>query len=202
MPPPTQEIETTNESTHKVEEKTQASWDLAEEHVRAAFRIAVKTPRGTRVPPDVEGGQANDNSSSDKYMHPSHSKIQGQKHKPRDETLRKRREDPGGETTIQTISAAAAAQNLAVFLKTKATFIKQSTQTNTDMMEAYMEAKNLYLGSLRVRKALLGDAHPDTVTTKFSLAELLEILGDADGARNLREDILKAYQVSEKDVAS
>jgi hypothetical protein len=101
--------------------------------------------------------------------------------------------------SIQTISAAAAAQNLAVFLKTQADFHRNATR-KVDGMEAYAEAKNLYLGSLRVRKVLLGESHPDTIATKFSLAELMDsALGDTEGAKILREEILNAYEVSESE---
>ena len=51
---------------------------------------------------------------------------------------------------------------------------------------------------MRVRTALKGDIHPDTVATKFSLAELIDALGDEEGANVLRQQLLDAYQVEEE----
>eukprot|EP00559_Dactyliosolen_fragilissimus_P007498 CAMPEP_0184869746 /NCGR_PEP_ID=MMETSP0580-20130426/35097_1 /TAXON_ID=1118495 /ORGANISM="Dactyliosolen fragilissimus" /LENGTH=483 /DNA_ID=CAMNT_0027371415 /DNA_START=399 /DNA_END=1853 /DNA_ORIENTATION=- len=111
---------------------------------------------------------------------------------------------------VRTISAAAAAQNLAVFLKSRAdlnglsSHIKgqyqrqqQQKQQHTDREDMYAEAMSLYRKALLVRTELKGHAHPDTVITKFSLAELLEKVGDAKGAEQLRNQILDSYNVRE-----
>jgi tetratricopeptide (TPR) repeat protein len=91
-------------------------------------------------------------------------------------------------SSICTLSAASAAQNLAVFLKSRA--IVQQPQTDEDSLH---EAKQLYQQVLHVRSELLHETHPDTVATKFSLAELLAVLGDEDGANKIREEILESH---------
>ena len=190
-------------------------WDLAEVHLRSAFRTAVQNPRG-RIVLDVN--PTNTQQSNTPSLLPKKDRSKGKKERRKDvkehkSMLRQRTADMEeeeeeekengtfGDFTIQTASAAAAAQNLAVFLKTKADFEKNnSTQTAllNHMEEYYAQAKTLYLGSLRVRKMVLGDSHPDTIATKFSLAELLDVLGDVDGAKLLREEIVDAYHVLEK----
>jgi hypothetical protein len=106
-----------------------------------------------------------------------------------------------GDVSICTLSSAAAGQNLAVFLKSRADLISNSADADPslDSDDMYAEAKNLYLGALRVRIELRGDNHPDTVATKFSLAELIEAVGDEAGANVLRQELLDAYQVEEHD---
>ena len=64
----------------------------------------------------------------------------------------------------------------------------------------YAESHRLYESALQVRSELRGKHHPDVVTTKFSLAELLATTGDEEGANALRSEILAAYDVTEKDV--
>lgn len=84
------------------------------------------------------------------------------------------------------------------------------------------EARHLYEAALHVRSSLLPPHHPDVVATKFSLAELLDapsregggevlaekflhpVIGrgseaDVKRANALREEILSAYNVEEKD---
>lgn len=100
---------------------------------------------------------------------------------------------------IQTLSAAAAAQNLAVFLKTRGTDIQDDGTAKVLDEDALAEAKQLYEHALEVRTALLHKAHPDIVATKFSLAELLAAVGDEDGANALREEIVEVYDVEERD---
>lgn len=84
---------------------------------------------------------------------------------------------------ITTLSAASAAQNLAVVLKTRATL---SSPTNESLLE---EAKKLY-----EQTALLHDAHPNAVATKYSLAELYTVIGDEDTANELRREIMNSYK--------
>ena len=113
-----------------------------------------------------------------------------------------------GDTSICTLSSAAAAQNLAVFLKSRADLLVHSSTSSSsnqkemdqslDSDDMYAEAMNLYLGALRVRTALKGVFHPDTVATKFSLAELIDAVGDEAGANVLRQELLDAYQVEER----
>jgi hypothetical protein len=75
------------------------------------------------------------------------------------------------------------------------------------------EAHHLYEAALHVRCQLLPPHHPDVVATKFSLAELLDaskehaLAGlksgteeDRERANALREEILSAYNVEEKEI--
>jgi tetratricopeptide (TPR) repeat protein len=91
---------------------------------------------------------------------------------------------------ITTLSAAAAAQSLAVILKTRAIL-----QTPKDE-DALGEAKQLYEQALKVRVELLYEAHPDAVATKFSLAELVAIY-DEERANAMRQEIMDSYNVTE-----
>jgi len=89
---------------------------------------------------------------------------------------------------IQTLSAAAAAQNLAVFLKSRAV---TSDPPDKDMLK---EAQSLYKQVLDVRLKLLpSKTHPDVYATQFSLAEVLQAMGDEEAANALRQEILDTY---------
>ncbi|KAL3779205.1 hypothetical protein HJC23_006019 [Cyclotella cryptica] len=142
---------------------------------------------------------------------------------------------------VTTLSAATAAQNLAVFLKnysdwlrlsllddpskysdSEASHLPQQQQQRGEQLrllsKVIQEARHLYEASLHVRTQLLAPHHPDVVATKFSLAELLDapkegllgtylgdgvsvVGGESDGRRAnaLREEILSAYNVEERD---
>ena len=100
-------------------------------------------------------------------------------------------DDKEAYRNISTLSAAAAAQNLAVILKTRATL---SSPFHEEFLE---EAKQLYKRALHVRTEFLHDAHPDTVATKYSLAELMEVVGDTEGANILRQEIMDSYNITE-----
>lgn len=215
-----------------VSKYTREKWDAAEEHLRAAFRTAVHNPRGERVEvPKVADASASDSdSSTDGGIPKKSSKNLSKKEKKKEAKLRrqlKRRQQEkstgavglGGNTngnvnsgfgvgdiSICTLSSAAAGQNLAVFLKSRADLLVHSAEPSAsnadsdpslDSDDMYAEAKNLYLGALRVRTALKGEFHPDTVATKFSLAELVDAVGDEAGANILRQELLDAYQVEE-----
>jgi tetratricopeptide (TPR) repeat protein len=91
---------------------------------------------------------------------------------------------------ITTLSAAAAAQSLAVILKTRAALESPMDE------DSLAEAKQLYEQALKVRTELLYDAHPDTVSTKFSLAELIAI-NDEERANAMRQEIMDVYSVTE-----
>lgn len=121
------------------------------------------------------------------------------------EALKTATENPRGAKAenvegINTLSAASVAQNLAIFLKTRGTEVVDDEGTLKVVDEgAVAEAKQLYEQVLKVRTALLHYAHPDLIATKFSLAELLEVIDDEKGATDLREDIMKTYGVEEVD---
>ena len=93
---------------------------------------------------------------------------------------------------VTTLSAATAAQNLAVFLKHYSDWMRLSLmdENNTQQQQAepsqqqiqstkalnqtIQEAQHLYESALHVRKSILPSHHPEVVATKFSLAELLD----------------------------
>lgn len=134
---------------------------------------------------------------------------------------------------ITTLSAATAAQNLAVFLKNYSDWMRlslvddannddrhprqQQQQKRVLINQIIQEARHLYESALYVRSKILPTHHPEVVATKFSLAELLdspkvslstmEPAGeDNDGldsarANALREEILSAYDISEREEA-
>lgn len=109
---------------------------------------------------------------------------------PRGKSIRKSKKTKiktGGKNSIETLSAAAAAQNLAVFLKSRA---MTEDPHNQEMMD---EAKKLYTEVQKVRSQLLPKQHPDLFSTKHSLAELLEVTGDSEAANALRQEIIDSY---------
>jgi Tfp pilus assembly protein FimV len=61
------------------------------------------------------------------------------------------------------------------------------------------EAKHLYESVLHIRNQVQAKDHPDVYATKYSLAEVLEVLGDEEGANALRQEILDTYTPSEKE---
>eukprot|EP00980_Cylindrotheca_fusiformis_P010644 scaffold2366_cov115-Cylindrotheca_fusiformis.AAC.18 len=137
---------------------TDQGWEAAEAHLREAMETAIQNPRGKNIQ------QTN----------------KGKKKKQKKNDAKEKKE-------IETLSAAAAAQNLAVFLKSRA-------MTENPYNEALMtEAKRLYHQVLQVRSQLLPSQHPDLYATKYSLAELLEVIGDEEAANQLRQEIIDTY---------
>jgi hypothetical protein len=119
---------------------------------------------------------------------------------PRGKTVRKggkvkkkNKTTPKTSNSIDTLSAAAAAQNLAVFLKSRAMTENPYNQTMMD------EAKKLYAEVQKVRSQLLPAQHPDLYATKHSLAELLEATGDSEAANALRQEIIDTYDQTTQD---
>lgn len=90
------------------------------------------------------------------------------------------------DVKITSLSAAAAAQNLAVFLKVSA-----DMSSTSQSMELYMEAKWLYEQALQARKEKLGSQHPELIATMSSLAELKATIGDEEGANAIRREIIQ-----------
>lgn len=125
----------------------------------------------------------------------------------------------GSASKVTTLSSATAAQNLAVFLKHYSDWVRLSLldSNNKDQSEkvklnrVIQEARHLYEAALHVRSQILDSHHPEVVASKFSLAELLDSsdatsIGfekedsiDSDRANALREEILTAYNVEEKE---
>ena len=111
------------------------------------------------------------------------------------EKISKPDENDGGLVAIRSLSAAAAAQNLAVFLKVIADQHTTNPSGETNSMDMYLEAKWLYEQALAVRKEkLLGHYHHDTIATMSSLAELRAAIGDEEGASQLRQEILNSLE--------
>lgn len=125
----------------------------------------------------------------------------------------------GSASKVTTLSAATAAQNLAVFLKHYSDWLRLSLLDGRDeerlrsvkLNQIIQEARHLYEASLHVRSLILAPHHPEVVASKFSLAELLdspdassiylekEAAIDSDRANLLREEILSAYNVEERE---
>jgi len=113
-------------------------------------------------------------------------------------------EKTGG--SITTLSAASAAQSLAVYLKITADRLVKATNPmvshtgssaaiySENPMELYEEAQRLYKGALEARKRILGSANPDTLASLSSLAELKTAVGDENGSLALRQEIIKIVE--------
>jgi tetratricopeptide (TPR) repeat protein len=144
---------------------TETAWEAAEEHLRQAYHTALDNPRGATV------AQAQATKSSK-------SALSKQKKSPA--------VSPVDRTTPQTLSAAAAAQNLAVFLKARATTVQPYQP------DWLAQAEALYRQVLVVQEVLLPDCanHPDRYVTLHSLAELLDLKGDAEAANALRQEMM------------
>jgi tetratricopeptide (TPR) repeat protein len=98
--------------------------------------------------------------------------------------------------TMQTLSAASAGFALAVFLKTRATTV---TPYNDEWLQ---QAYTLYQDVMAVRSQLLPAGHPELYTCKYSLAELLETMGDEEAANALRQEIVDTYDPPTEDDAN
>mmetsp|Transcript_33030 Transcript_33030/g.36973 ORF Transcript_33030/g.36973 Transcript_33030/m.36973 type:complete len:511 (-) Transcript_33030:406-1938(-) len=149
---------------------TEQQWRAAEEHLRESLLTATENPRGKQIQ-----NQKNKNS----------------KKKPK---IMNHIDDNSSKIAITTLSAASAAQNLAVFLKSfSMTLDEDSPQRKQHMYEA----KFFYESVLKVRSQLLSYSHPDLYATKYSLAELLEVLalsGSGDDENNNNKTEKERYQ--------
>lgn len=164
---------------------TETAWVAAEEHLREALSTAIQNPRGLTI----AQAKASANSATMKSPPP--------RGKRKAKASPVKGEDSGkSETTPQTLSAAAAAQNLAVFLKARATTIQPYE------MRWLEEAEMLYRQVLTVQNALLPKSdklHPDAYATKHSLAELLETMGQKDAANDIRQELIDLFGASVED---
>lgn len=166
-----------SEPRMKMTKFTKDRWLAAETHLRKALNTSIQNPSGKKV--ELPNNNEKDTNNNNSLL-------------PRDK--------------IQTLTSASAAQNLAVFLKTKASLSisihndgKEQTQTSQDPNEMYAEAMQLYKSALYVREELLEQHHPDTIATKYSLAELIQTgFNDEEEANRLRQEILDVYNVEER----
>lgn len=225
-------------------------WDAAQEHLRGALESAVTDPRGESVRPleyiTADGGNVStgkgiyvkDRSLSKKDRKRAAKEAKREKRQANANALKSDGNSnemtaiQGAAAKVTTLSAATAAQNLAVFLKNYSDWLQltlmdtaptsnteqqpkeqyQREQQLIELTKTVKEARHLYEAALHVRSQLLPSHHPDVVATKFSLAELLDVpkegvvagLGigveaNSDRANALREEILSAYNVEERD---
>jgi tetratricopeptide (TPR) repeat protein len=146
-------------------EVSDQAWDAAGQHLREALDTAIANPRGPSMFKKLKGN---------KKIKPTYtSKLDG----------------------IHTLSAASAAQNLAIYLK-----IRGTTEEKEKKEELFQEAKQLYHKVMEVRGSLLPENHPDMTSTKYSLAELLSVMGDEVAANVLRQEIIDIYDPPGEDV--
>jgi tetratricopeptide (TPR) repeat protein len=148
---------------------SQQGWYAAEQHLRKALRTAVDNPRGPSI-------------------HKSSGARAKTGHNPSKATAAKSASNLSSPVgAISTLSGASAAQNLAVFLKARAV---TESSPNEDRL---LEAREIYEQVLQVRSKLLPANHSDLYATQYSLAEVLEALGDAPRANEIRREILDSY---------
>mmetsp|Transcript_37267 Transcript_37267/g.90489 ORF Transcript_37267/g.90489 Transcript_37267/m.90489 type:complete len:460 (+) Transcript_37267:185-1564(+) len=156
---------------------TDKGWNAAEEHLRESLETSIYNPRGRSV--QQQGNKKKNNNNKKQSKKPKTKK-----------------DDILAGSDIETLSAAAAAQNLAVFLKSRA---MTEIPYNEDRLN---EAHALYSQVEYVRTQLLPEKHPDLYATKYSLAELLEAMGEEDKANALRQEIVDTYDPpSEEELA-
>lgn len=139
---------------------TETAWSAAIDHLRQALQTAIQNPRGTRAGVEIQKGPKKGKKKRPTAVNPS---------------------------SPQTLSAAAAAQNLAVVLKSRATTVSPH---ESEWLE---EAEKLYEQALSVQTQLLQADHPDIYVTKHSLAELWHVMGKEDKADALRREIVDTY---------
>lgn len=171
------EEDSSSSTTIQMPAVSDEAWDVAEGHLRNALDTAIQNPRGRRM-------KSNNNNNTQ-----GAKKKKKTKRKKRDEgtSLRDKNEN---NDNIQTLSAAAAGQNLAIFLKARGTTATRRTMDNKDAL--LDEALTLYRRVLIVRKSLLSNAlHPDILATQHSLAELLDARGDTEAAQSIRQTLME-----------
>jgi tetratricopeptide (TPR) repeat protein len=140
---------------------TDQGWEAAEAYLREALETSIQNPRGKSIHKSGGGKRKKNNNKS--------------------------QPPPPPEPGMHTLSAAAAGQNLAVFLKARS---MTEDPYHPDRMK---EAQQLYREIQTVRSQLLPKQHPDLYATKYSLAELLEAIGDEEAANALRQEIIDTY---------
>jgi tetratricopeptide (TPR) repeat protein len=159
------------------ESVTRKGWEAAESHLRHAMVTSIAKPRGKSIHGKKIGKS---------------KQAKGTRISPPSAATKKAADDE--KQAIDTLSAASAAQNLAVFLKSRA---MTEDPYNDDMMQ---EAHTLYERVIKVRSQLLPNLqHPDLLASKYSLAELLEVKGDQDAANVIRQEILDDYEPSSEE---
>jgi tetratricopeptide (TPR) repeat protein len=162
---------------------TETAWIAAEEHLREALTTAIQNPRGLTI------AQATAAANTATKSPPQRGKRKVKAAVKVDDQKKS-----VISATAQTLSAASAAQNLAVFLKARATTIQPYE------IKWLQEAETLYRQVLTVQTAVLPKSksakvqlHPDMYATKHSLAELLETMGQKDAANEIRQEMIDIF---------
>ena len=198
-------------------------YEAAEDHLRGALNTAVDNPRGECVTPlaYLPSGTSKASSGAGITLPNLPKKDRSLSKKERKKLEKERRREKrkkaperqhatsqmspvkGIAARVSTLSAATAAQNLAVFKKYHCDWIRLTLGDSTQDMdkqaqdtgrltEAMEESRNLYEAALHVRSSILPAHHPEVsstccrqgtawtnallqvIATKFSLAELLD----------------------------
>ena len=179
------------------ESVTRQGWDAAEYHLRQALQMAIDKPRGKSIGQGKNNNKKSNVKKAKKKTstHASPPLVTAAASPRNEEKSSTSSVDEGvSGSGMHTLSAASAAQNLAIFLKSRA---MTHDPYNMEQME---EARLIYQQVLNVRSQLLPNPHqhPDVVATKFSLAELLHVLGDEEAANAIRQEILDDYDPMEE----
>eukprot|EP00536_Pseudo-nitzschia_multiseries_P004419 jgi/Psemu1/64621/estExt_Genemark1.C_730055 len=175
---------------------TQQQWRAAEEHLRESLRTAIDNPRGKQIQHNQHRHQkGNSSSSSNNNNKFKFKKNKKKKHFDKQHgTSTSSIGDSAPILSVTTLSAASAAQNLAVFLKSLAMTMDEDSP---DRKQHLYQAKDLYEKVQQVRTQLLPNDHPDLYATKYSLAELLEVLAatpSTDGADSEEKQEYQRHQ--------
>eukprot|EP00593_Proboscia_inermis_P002198 CAMPEP_0171296248 /NCGR_PEP_ID=MMETSP0816-20121228/4930_1 /TAXON_ID=420281 /ORGANISM="Proboscia inermis, Strain CCAP1064/1" /LENGTH=250 /DNA_ID=CAMNT_0011769563 /DNA_START=30 /DNA_END=782 /DNA_ORIENTATION=- len=164
-------------------------WGVAEQHLRTALRIALLNQEKAKTSKLVRDMEVNSREEVNvPQMPPPAPKIT-------EEDVKYVHVD---NLKIESLTSASSAQNLAVFLKCRADVLKQLPEnervdTLMDVDDYYNEADYLYRGALKLREEELGEHHPDTVASKFSLAELMISIGNEEEGERLRKEIVDSF---------
>lgn len=159
--------------------ENEQEWAVAEEYLNEALETAVQNPRG-RCLADADVKQSPPSRDDG-------ATIEG---------------NDAANNKIQTLSAASAAQNLAVYYKVRATTTTTAEDNDAkkdDRQRWLDQSLALYKQVLHVRSQLLSTDHPDIAVTKHSLAELLAAIGDEEAANAIRQEILDTYSPEDDD---
>ena len=169
-------------------------YEAAEEHLRGALNTAVDNPRGESVTPlaDLPSGTSKASSRAGLTLPNLPKKDRSLSKKERKKLEKERRREKrnapekhhatnqtsqmspvkGIAARVSTLSAATAAQNLAVFKKNYCDWIRltmgdgsqdMDTQVHDTgrLIDAMEEARNLYEAALHVRSSILPAHHPE-----------------------------------------
>ena len=156
---------------------TQQQWRAAEEHLRASLKTAIENPRGRQV----------QNNNQNRKNHKRGRKKGTNKQYVKKEQRNSDNTNVGSSSSIviTTLSAASAAQNLAVFLKS----LGMTFDDDSPFRKQHLyEARDLYEKVQQVRAQLLPHDHPDLYATKYSLAEVLGVMASSPSSSGGSDD--------------